>query len=58
MNTKIRESYLKFLARYDLQDMQDVSPDELLYHIRANSNSDEDGIEAKLLSKIIKEGKQ
>ena len=53
MNTKLKQSYLEFLARYDLQDMQDVSPDELLYHIRANSDLDEDTIEAKLLLEII-----
>ena len=56
MNTKTRESYLKFLARYDLQEMQDVSPDELQYHIRANSDSDEETIEAELLLEIIREG--
>ena len=56
MNTKTRESYLKFLARYDLQEMQDVSPSELLYHIRANSDSDEETIEAELLLEIIREG--
>jgi hypothetical protein len=56
MNTKLRQSYLEFLSRYDLQEMQDVSPNEFLYHIRANSDSDEDSIEAKLLLEIIREG--
>jgi len=53
MDKKTRELYLEFLARYDLQEMQDVSPDELLYHIRANSHEDEDTIESKLLSQLI-----
>ncbi len=56
MTTKLRQSYLEFLARYDLEAMIDVSPSELLYHIRANSDSDEETIEAELLLEIMREG--
>ena len=54
MNTKLRQSYLEFLSRYDLEAMIDVSLDELLYHIRANSDLDEDTTEAKLLIDLMK----
>ena len=56
MDSKLRQSYLEFLSRYDLEAMIDVSPSELLYHIRANSDSDEDTIEAELLLEIMREG--